>query len=586
MLKNNFKVTALAVVLTMVVALLPTGFTFANGTDITLTTTLRQTELITNYNTDNSEISTLDPQLATDSVSIAPIENLFLGLTNTNALVPGQIDPELATSWAVSEDGLTWTFTLRTDVPWVHWDPVTDTAEKLRNVTAGDVAYGIKRACDPRVLSEYGYVVSGVVAGCADALAMDSNAFTDADRDVVGVTALDDATLQITLLFPAAYFLAESAMWVYRPVPQEVIEEYGDNWTDVGNIVTNGPFVIDELVRGVRRVYMRNPYIPADLIGPGNVERIVTTIVEDAGTRFALYQDNQIDTSGVPAAELQSVLEDPAYSDQLIQVSSPSVFYFAFAFDKPPFDDANLRRAFAASVDRNAFVQEVNQGRGIPMIHFTPPGMVGAVPINEVGVGYDPDFARAQMEASGYPNCEGFPPVEIVTYSASAAWAEFLSASIERELGCDPNVFTIETQEFSVLLETVSYQNAPEDRPNMWTLGWSPDYGDANNWVNDVLNCESTNNDMKRPCSEIDDLISAAKSEQDNDKRVEMYYQIEEGFFGPDGLYPIIPLYMSLTFSLVKPWYTGPFETDGIFGGAHWDYRNIDQAAQMTARNG
>jgi hypothetical protein len=108
MLKNNFKVTALAVVLTMVVALLPTGFTFANGTDVTLTSTLRQTELITNYNWDNSEISTLDPQLATDSVSIGPIENLFLGLTNTNALVPGQIDPELATSWAVSDDGLTW----------------------------------------------------------------------------------------------------------------------------------------------------------------------------------------------------------------------------------------------------------------------------------------------------------------------------------------------------------------------------------------------------------------------------------------------------------------------------------------------
>jgi hypothetical protein len=67
---------------------------------------------------------------------------------------------------------------------------------------------------------------------------------------------------------------------------------------------------------------------------------------------------------------------------------------------------------------------------------------------------------------------------------------------------------------------------------------------------------------------------------------MEMYYQIEEGFFGTDGLYPIIPLYMSLTFSLVKPWYTGPFETDGIFGGAHWDYRNIDQAAQSAARNG
>lgn len=586
MFKKWYRAFALTTVLTMVAALLPSGFAFASDSDVTLVSMIRQEEPVTWYNVDSAEISTLDPQLATDSVSIDAIENLFLGLTNVDALVPGNILPEIATSWSTSADGAVWTFNLRNDVPWVRWDPVNDSAEQLRMVTAGDIEYGIKRACDPRLLAEYGYVVAGVVAGCQDTLNMDSAAFTDADRDLVQVTALDDVTLQITLAFPASYFLSQTTMWVYRPVPAEVIEEYGDNWTDPGNIVTNGPFVIDELVRGVRRVYMRNPFIPADLLGPGNVERIVTTIVEDGGTIFALYQDNQIDASGVPAAELQSILQDPAYADQLRQISQPTVFYFGFAFDKPPFDNANVRRAFAAVVDRNAFIQEVLQGRGIPMIHFTPPGMFGAVPINEVGVGYDPEYARAQMAEAGFENCAGFPNLEIVTYAASAAWAEFLSAALERELGCDPNLFTIEQQEFSVLLETVSYQNTPEERPNMWTLGWGPDYGDANNWVNDVLHCESTHNDFKRPCSEIDDLILQAMTESDSDARIEMYYQIEEGFFGPEGLYPIIPLYMRLLYNLVKPWYTGPFETDGIFGGDHWDYRAIDQAAQSAARAG
>ncbi|MBI5961492.1 MAG: peptide ABC transporter substrate-binding protein [Chloroflexi bacterium] len=586
MLKNTFRVSALAVILSMVVALLPTGFTFANDADVTLTSTMRQGEPITAYGTDSAEVSTLDPQLGTDNVSITAIENLFLGLTNVDPLVPGNILPELATEWTVSEDKLTWTFTLRNDVPWVRWDPINDTAEQLRMVTAGDVEYGIKRGCDPRVLAEYGYVVAGVVAGCGDTLGMDSAAFTDADTDLVQVTALDDTTLQITLAFAASYFLSQTTMWVYRPVPQETIEEFGDNWTEPGNIVTNGPFVVDELVRGVRRVYVRNPFIPADLVGPGNVERRVTTIVEDAGTIFALYQDNQVETSGVPSAELQSILQDPAYADQLRQISDPTVFYFAFAFDKPPFDDPNLRRAFSASIDRAAFIQEVLQGRGIPMIHFTPPGMFGAVPINEVGVGFDPEFARAQMAESGFPNCEGMPSMEIVTYASAAPWAEFLSASVERELGCDPNIMTIETQEFSVLLESVSYQNPPEERPNMWTLGWGPDYGDANNWVNDVLHCESTHNDMKRPCSEIDDQITAAMTELDQDKRLEMYYQIEEGFFGAEGQHPIIPLYMRLTYNLIKPWYTGPFETDGVFGGDHWDYYSLDQAAQSAARGG
>src|SRR5690606_1426106 len=96
----------------------------------------RQAEPITLYSTDSSQISTLDPQLASDTVSINAIENLFLGLTDTDPLQAGAIRPEIATEWTVSDDGLTWTFTLRDDIPWVKWDPVADEATVLRNITA------------------------------------------------------------------------------------------------------------------------------------------------------------------------------------------------------------------------------------------------------------------------------------------------------------------------------------------------------------------------------------------------------------------------------------------------------------------
>jgi oligopeptide transport system substrate-binding protein len=221
----------------------------------------------------------------------------------------------------------------------------------------------------------------------------------------------------------------------------------------------------------------------------------------------------------------------------------------------------------------------------VPMIHFTPPGMFGAPPINEVGVGYDPDFVRAELELAGYPNCEGFPDLEVVTYTGSPGqWAEFVAASAERELGCPANLFTIEQQEFSVLLQTVARDNPPEDRPNMWTLGWGPDYPDANNWVFDVLHCDSLQNDTARPCSEVDDLIVQAARESDPENRIEMYYRIEEMLFGRDGMHPILPLFMLLDYSLVRPWYDVPLETDGLFGGVHWDYRSIDQEMQLAAR--
>ena len=573
----------LAIILTMVLALLPSGFVLANSADVTLVSVMQAAEPVTVYGTSGSQISTLDPQRAQDQISIVAIEQLFLGLTDADPLTPGNIIPELATEWEFDETGTVWTFTIRNDVPWVRWDPVTDEAEVLGMVTAHDIEFGMKRACDPRLAAYYTSVADKIVLGCDEVSTKPVDEVTDADYDLVQVSALDDTTLQVNLQFSAGYFFSQTPMWMYRPVPQDVIAEFGDEWTEPGNIVTNGPFVIDEWVRGVRRVYMRNPHLPEDMRGPGNVERVITTVVEDQGTTFALYQDNQIDSSGVPAAELQSVLNDPAYAEQLFQSSDLAVFYFAFAHDKAPFDNVSARRAFSASVDRNAFVQEVWQGRGVPMIHLTPPGMFGAPPINEVGVGYDPELARAEIEAAGYPNCEGLPQIELVAYQGAGAWAEFLAASAERELGCDPNMLTVEQQEFSVLLETVDPRNAPEDRPHVWTLGWGPDYPDANNWVGDVLHCDGENT-FKRPCTEVDDLIVQAARENDPDVRNELYYRIEEMFFGPEGEHPVITLYMRLDYTLVKPWYSGPFETDGLFGGPHYHYRTVDQEAQLAAR--
>ncbi|MBN1201706.1 MAG: peptide ABC transporter substrate-binding protein [Anaerolineae bacterium] len=577
----------LAVMMAMVVALVPTGFAFASSTDITLVSLMQEGEPITYYNTNTAQISTIDPQAATDSESIDAIEQLFLALTDADPENPGNIVAEMATEWSTSEDGLTWTFTIRDDVPWVRWDPVTDEGEVLRMVTAYDFEYGIKRACDPRLGSLYGAVVAAVLDGCEVLNTMDVADVSDEDYDLVNVTALDDTTVQVGLQFPAGFFFSMTPMWILRAVPQEIIQEYGDDWTELGTIAVNGPFVLDEWVRGVRVVFVKNPYMPDDLRGPGNVERMITTIVQDAGTTFALYQDDQVDISGVPAAEVQSVLEDEAYQDQLLQTTNLATYYFAFLHDKPPFDDVHVRRAFSASVDREAFVQEALQGRGVPMIHLIPPGMFGAVPINEVGVGYNPEYAKEQMDMGPYPNCEGFPPIEVVTYQNRGDWAEIVAASVEEVLGCPTNLFTIEQLEFSVLLEVTNKRTPSEDRPHMWTLGWGPDYPDAHNWVFDagLLSCEGENN-LMRPCTEIDDLIMQAKVESDPEVRKELYYRVEELAFGPEGEHSIMPLFMGIGYSLVKPWLSGPLETDGLFGGAHYDWRSIDQEAQLAAREG
>jgi len=315
----------------------------------------------------------------------------------------------------------------------------------------------------------------------------------------------------------------------------------------------------------------------------GNIDVVNTILVEDLGTQFALYLDNQTDTSNIPDAEVQGVVDDPQYEGEVRQIFDLAVSYFGFAHDKAPFDNVHARRAFSAVIDRQAFIEQVQEGRGVPMIHFTPPGMAHAAPINEIGVGFDPEYAKAEMEAAGYPNCAGFPDVNIVTYTTAGDWGEFWASAAEEYLGCDPSLFTIEQLEFSVLLE-ITDANAPtEDRPNAWTLLWGPDYGDANNWVGDVLSC-TVSNRVKRPCTEVDDLITEAATVSDPAERDQLYAEIEEAFFGSDGEFPIAPLYLRSDYVLFKSWYTCPFETDGLFGGQHWTAYSIDMAAKLAAR--
>ena len=169
------------------------------------------------------------------------------------------------------------------------------------------------------------------------------------------------------------------------------------------------------------------------------------------------------------------------------------VFYISFRTTKAPFDDARVRRAFSAAFDRATYVTEVRQGQGLPMRHFAPPGIFGAPNISEVGTGYDPEFARAQLAEAGYPDCEGFPSVSLLGYSGQTTlnWIEFAQANWSENLGCDAGLIEIEQQSFSELLSATAGSVPDEQAPHMWTLAWGPDYADENNWVGDVLWCEN-----------------------------------------------------------------------------------------------
>jgi len=218
------------------------------------------------------------------------------------------------------------------------------------------------------------------------------------------------------------------------------------------------------------------------------------------------------------------------------------------------------------------------------MKHLAPPGIFGAPPIDEVGVGFDPEYARQQLEEAGYPNCEGFPTVTLIGYSGQSTlnWIEYAQNQYETNLGCDPGVIQIEQLPFAELLTATEASLPDEQAPHMWTLGWGPDYADENNWVGDVLWCQ-TDNRSKRTCNEIDDMIVEARQEPDPERRQELYAQIEEAFFGPEGEFPIAPFWLRIAYVADHTWIDNP---RSLFGGNQWYNWTIDWDAKVAARGG
>jgi len=276
-----------------------------------------------------TEPPTLDPALASDTTSVTVIRNLFVGLTQFHP-VSGEVEPYLATEWEMGEDAdgnQTWTFKLRKDIAWVHYDPLTGetTQEKdadgnARFVNAYDVVYGVKRTVNVETASDYGYVT--YIVKNAAPLNSGEEGYS---LDDLGVEALDEWTVMFTMEDPAGYFPAISGLWVMHPMPAWAIEEYGEKWTEAGNIVTNGPYVLDTWFHGGELVGVKNPlWINADDV---QIERVQAYMIVEDSTSFALYENNELDTDGVPLPEMDRVKADPILGAEYYNAPDSCTYY-------------------------------------------------------------------------------------------------------------------------------------------------------------------------------------------------------------------------------------------------------------------
>jgi len=323
---------------------------------------------------------TLDVNLATDTTSHAILNQLIEGLYRYRG--DGTIEPAAATSYEVSADGLVYTLYLRDDAVWSDGEPVT----------AQHFADGITRLMDPETAAEYAWLMYPVAG------AEDFNTGVTDDPATLGVSAVDDLTLEITLHTVASYFDSILAFSTMYPVRLDLIEEFGDDWFEAGFFVSNGPYILTEWAHEDHVTVEKNPtYHDADAV---TIERVEFPVIVEDSTALAAYENDETDVSGYPSEELPRILEDPVLSEEFVRLPYPGVWYIGLNTRVAPTDNLNFRKALSSAIDKRTILDEVlNMPWRLDACGVIPPEIPGYQGCGYVGYEFDVDAANEYLAA-------------------------------------------------------------------------------------------------------------------------------------------------------------------------------------------
>jgi oligopeptide transport system substrate-binding protein len=458
-----------------------------------------------------NEIDTGDPQVLAFLNEIEISSKVFVPLLALNE--ENQVADAAAESMVVSEDGMTYTFTIRDGMTYTDGVPVT----------AEHYAYAIKRACSPVVSGNYSNILFDIV-GCEEWRSADVEAqqgeLPDLEAAVdESIQALDDRTLQIQLERPAGYFPYVMATWVTYPSRQDLVEAGGDQWW--GNPETyigNGPFKLVSWTPDQEWVFERNDDY---FRGQPGVARIVYREISSPETELLAYQQGEFDIGAPAATMLPQIEADPTLSQELHRQVGANTFYVSFNNAAPPFDNTQVRQAFAAAMNRDQYIQQINNNVGVAAGTFLYPGIPGYQ--DEVQQTYNPERARELLAEAGYPDGEGFPTLQL-HYDSESATAQQRATFWAQNWSQDLNIDVQPTPMDLAQLQSMRTNNDPSLLIAL--ENWFEDYPHPQDWLSLVFGPGSTRAPLGWEDQEFYDLVQEADSLQ-LDEAIPLYQEAD-----------------------------------------------------------
>ena len=444
---------------------------------------------------------TLDPALnsAVDggNMLITLFETLLI-IDQDNKVQPGQ-----AEKYVVSDDGLTWTFTMRDGLKW------SDGTE----LNAKDFEYTFKRIADTNVAAPYAETVIGMVEGYKDAI--DSK-----NPEKLNVKASEDGkTLTVKLSYPCSYFDKIVAFGTMSPVQKATVEKNGDSWaTKPETYVCNGPYTITEWTPSEKIVCKKNENYKGGWDSSKIVnDKLTFLLLEDSSASYAAYTGGTAQLiKDVPTEEIPTLKKDKKdefYVDPIL-----GTYYLSMNLNKAPFNDKNVRKALSLAIDRDYVANTVMQGTYSPAYNYVGTGVDDVDPGKFLenskaangGKTYISEDYKANLEEAkkalaeaGYPEGKGFPTITYSTNDAGyhKAVAEYLQQAY-KQLGITMNIDIVDWSSFTPKRRAGEYEMARN--------GWVMDYNDASNMI-ELFTSTNGNNDGKYNNPAFDKAMNDSK---------------------------------------------------------------------------
>lgn len=474
-----------------------------------------------------AELVDIDPQAVTGKTEHNVIMALLEGLVAEDPVDLHPV-PGVAESWDVSEDGLAYTFHLRSEARWSNGDPVR----------AGDFIGSWKRMLTPSLGSEYAYML--YVAEGAEAY---HRGETD-DFSTVGFSAPDPLTVEIRLTQPIPYFLNLLNHMSWYPVHLPTVEAFGGlerkgtRWTRPENFVGNGPFVVTEWIPNqIMVVEKSDTYWDRDTV---KLAAIHFHPIESGDTEERMFRSGQLHkTNGIPLSKVDVYKRD---NPEVLRIDPfLGTMYVRVNVTLEKLADPRIRRALALAINREHLTTYVNKTGKIPAYNLTPPNTGGYTA--EARLEGSLDDARALLAEAGYPGGEGLPRIDMLypTSDNGKVIAVAIQEMWRSELGIDIQLVNQEWKVYLDSMNTLDYDLA--------ISSWIGDYADPNTFL-DMFETDNGNNRTGWSNAEFDRLLAESGATRDPAERFALFQKMESILVEEA---PMLPVYFYTNAYLLDP---------------------------------